>query len=106
MLFNGSEEKEYYDIMRRRALKMLEGLSRGEVVDVEDMTTSLICFAKPKVYGGSGGFEVEFDRNYETLCLSLSENLGLDAKKCTVLEFYNAVDVLQERARKAERSRK
>lgn len=105
-LFNGSETKEYFDILRKRALTILEGITRGEVADVEDLTTSLICFSKPRNFSGAGGIEVEFDRNFETLCLSLSENLGIRPKECTVLEYYNAVDFLQDRARKAERGRK
>lgn len=105
-LFNGSETKEYFDLLRKRAVTILEGLARGEVVNVDDLTTSLICFSKPKNFSGAGGIEVEFDRNFETLCLSLSENLGIRPKECTVLEYYNAVDFLQERARQAERGRK
>lgn len=105
-LFNGSETKEYFDILRKRALTILEGIARGEVADVEDLTTSLICFSKPRNFSGVGGIEVEFDRNFETLCLSLSENLGIRPKECTVLEYYNAVDFLQDRARKAEKGRK
>ena len=105
-MFNGSETKEYFDLLRKRAVTILEGLARGEVVDVDDLTTSLICFSKPKNFSGTGGIEVEFDRNFETLCLSLSENLGIRPKECTVLEYYNAVDFLQDRARKAERGRK
>lgn len=105
-LFNGSETKEYFDILRKRALTILEGITRGEVADVEDLTTSLICFSKPRNFSGAGGIEVEFDRNFETLCLSLSENLGIRPKECTVLEYYNAVDFLQDRARKAEKGRK
>lgn len=105
-LFNGSETKEYFDILRKRALTILDGIARGEVADVEDLTTSLICFSKPRNFSGAGGIEVEFDRNFETLCLSLSENLGIRPKECTVLEYYNAVDFLQDRARKAEKGRK
>lgn len=105
-LFNNSEKKEYFDLLKKRTMAILEGLSRGELVDVEDITTRLVCFSKPKNFIGSGGIEVEFDRNFETLCLSLSENLGIHPKECSVLEFYNAVDFLQERARKAEVGRK
>lgn len=105
-LFNGSETKEYFDILRKRALTILEGIARGEVVDVEDLTTRLVCFTKPKSFSGARGIEVEFDRNFETLCLSLSENLGIAPKGCTVLEFYNAVDFLQDRARKAQQRQK
>ena len=105
-IFEGSETKEYYDLLRKRAIVLLEGLTRGEVVDVDDLTTAIVCFSKPKNFSGSGGEEVRFDRNFETICLSLSEVLHINPKDCTVLEFYNAVDFLQDRARKADRGQK
>ena len=105
-LFGASDTKEYYDLLKKRALAILEGLSRGELVDVDKLTTAIICFSKPRQYSGTHGAEVEFDRNFETICISLSENLGMKPKSCTTLEFYNAVELLQERARKAERGRK
>lgn len=105
-LFEASETKEYYDLVRRRALRQLEGLCRGEVADVDDLTTAIVCFASPKSFAGAGGEEVRMDRNFETICLSLSEVLHVNPKGCTVLEFYNAVEFLQERARRAERAKK
>lgn len=105
-LFNSSDTKEYFDLVRKRTLAVLEALSRGEVADVDELTTAVVCFSKPKSFAGPHGVEVNYDRNFETICISLSENLGMRPKDCTVLEFYNAVELLQERARKAERGRK
>ena len=105
-IFEGSETKEYYDLLRKRTVTMLEALSRGEVAEVDDLTTAIICFSKPKNFAGASGEEIRLDKNFETICLSLSEVLHINPKDCTVLEFYNAVDFLQERSRKAERGQK
>ena len=110
-LFNDSETKEYYDIIKKRTLEILNGIVTG-VEDpaatdaVEKLTNDLILYAKPKAFAGPDGVEVQFDRQFENLCLALSEQLHVDPKKYTALEFYNAFDFLQERAKQAEKAQK
>ena len=110
-LFNDSEVKEFYDILRKRTLAILQGIVDGEVDPgktdaVEKLTTALMTYSHPKLFTGSEGVEVQFDRQFENLCLVLSEQLHVDPKKYTVLEFYNAFDFVNERAQKAERAHK
>ena len=50
--------------------------------------------------------EIRQDREFENLCLALSEQLHVKPKEYTVLEFYNAFDFLKERARKADNAKK
>lgn len=110
-IFNDSDVKEYYDIMRRRTLEILLGIVKGDPEPagtplVEKLTTALITYSKPKSFTGSDGVEVQFDRQFENLCLALSEQLHVDPKRYTVLEFYNAFDFLRERAKQTEKAQK
>lgn len=108
-LFSGSEIKEYYDILKQRTLAVLQNIIGGKKIDteeVEKLTTALMTYSKPKVFAGSGSEEIRHDRQFEDLCLALSEQLHIRPKECTVLEFYNAFDFLQDRARKAQQSAK
>lgn len=110
-LFNGSEVKEYYDIMRRRALAVLENIIAGvarpdETDEVEKLTTALVCYSRPQSFVGSDGVEVQYERQFENLCLTLSEQLHVEPKKYTVMEFYNAFDFLRERAKQADKAQK
>lgn len=108
-LFNDSTVKEYYDLLKRRALRVLENIMAGKadpVREVEDLTTALITYTKPQLFTGPEGVEVQSDRQFENLCLALSEQLHMKPKECMVLEFYNAFDFLRERARKAETGQK
>lgn len=110
-IFGGSEVKEYFDILRRRTLEVLRGIAAGEpdpdgTDAVERLTTALVTYSNPQCFTGSDGVEVRFDRQFEDLCLALSEHLHMEPKGCTVLEFYNAFDFLQERARAQQRGRK
>lgn len=108
-LFNDSEIKEYFDLLKRRTLEILNNICKGiknpdKTKIVDKLNTQLITYTNPKVFDGSDGVEIQFDRQYENLCLALSEQLHVNPKKYTVLEFYNAFDLIQERARKAKRT--
>jgi hypothetical protein len=108
-LFNDSDIKEYYDILRRRTLEILMGIADGKKdieKAVEKLTTALIIYSHPKTFTGSEGVEVQFDRQFENLCLVLSEQLHVKPKEYTVLEFYNAFDFVREKARKTENAQK
>lgn len=106
-VFNDSEVREYYVRLRNRTVAILKNLADGKetVADdvVERLTTELITYSKPKKFDGSDGVEITFDRQFENLCLILSEQLHVEPKGFTVLEFYNAFEFVQERARRAER---
>ena len=110
-LFEDSEVKEYYDLLRKRTLSVLNAIVDG-VADpmvtelVDKLTTALITYSNPKLFAGSDGVEVQFDRQFENLCLVLSEQLHVRPKEYTVLEFYNAFDFVKERSKQAEKAQK
>lgn len=111
VLFADSGVKEYYDLMKRRALAVLRNIVDGvpdpdKTAEVERLTTELITYTNPQNFVGSDGVEIQFDRQFENLCLVLSEQLHINPKECTVLEFYNAFDFVRERAKQAERAQK
>ena len=110
-LFNDSEVKEYFDILKKRTVEVLKGIiegleNPGGSDDVERLTTELMTYSNPKLFSGPEGVEIQFDRQYENLCLVLSEQLHVEPKKYTVMEFYNAFEFVRERARQAERAQK
>ena len=110
-VFNDANVKEYYDILRKRSLAILRAIMMdeerpGATDEVDKWTTALITYSKPQMFTGSEGVEVTFDRQFEDLCLVLSEQVHVDSKALTVLEFYNAFEFVRERARQAEKGQK
>lgn len=108
-LFEGVEIKEYYDIVKQRAMAILREIIAGEQEPgkgVEELTTQLILYSKPKEFAGPEGVEVQSDRQFENLCLALSAELHIEPKACTVLEFYNAFDFLREKSKREEKAAK
>lgn len=109
-LFNQSDIKEYYDLMKRRTLAVLNNIVNGvEVPDgsdeVEKLTTVLVTYASARAFDGANGVEVQYDKNFENLCLALSSQLNISPKRCSVLEFYNAFDYLQQKMKRELRER-
>lgn len=110
-LFGDSQVKEYYDLLKKRTLVLLRNIIDGverpdETPEIEKLTTALLTYSNPKTFTGSESAEIQFDRQFENLCLVLSEQLHVKPKEYTVLEFYNAFDFVQERAKQAEKAHK
>lgn len=107
-IFDDSRTKEYYDLLKARAKAMLDCILNGDTDEqkqrVEDMTDRLMTFNKPKNFSGADSIEIEFDKQFETMCLMISENLHTDAKKMTVMEYYNAYNYINKQlnARKTQ----
>lgn len=110
-IFNDATVKEYFDLLKRRTLAILNNIVEGKkrpdsTREIDRLNTALITYTKPRLFSGAESVEIQFDRQFENLCLALSEQLHVKPKEYTVLEFYNAFDFLQERAKKAERAQK
>ena len=112
-MFSSSEEKEYYDNMKRLAVTQLEqittGGSRTLTERVRELTDRLVLAVKPRSFVGKDSFGVQHDKNYERMCLAISSNLNVDAKRMTVLEYYTASEylneMLKERQKRASKTR-
>jgi hypothetical protein len=66
------------------------------------MHQQLLLFSRPKVFTGHDGLEVRHDKDFETMCLVISQETGADAKRMTVLEYYNAYEYIKQKAKKGE----
>lgn len=110
-VFNTGASREYFGLLRARALAILRGITEGTehpagTQEVEDITTRMATLDEPRVFNGPNGIEVQTDRNFEDVCLVLSEQLHINPKTCTVFEYYNAYEFMQRRAKEAEKARK
>lgn len=105
-LFDDVTTREYYDILKRLTVTNLSRIAEGDSDErrqkAEELRERLVLFQKPKVFTGHDGLEVRHDKEFETMCLAITKETGRDAKGMTVLEYYNAYEYLQEKARKAQ----
>lgn len=105
-LFDDVREREYFDIMKRHTILTLRMVTDGETeelkAEVEKLREKMVLYYKPQVFTGHDGLEVKHEKDYETMCLSITKETGRDAKAMTVMEFYNAYEYLQEKVRKTQ----
>ena len=51
---------------------------------------------KPKIYGGDKGIILKIEKDYESECIILAQHGITDPKKKTVIEFYQAVNIIEK----------
>jgi hypothetical protein len=109
-IFDDSRSKEYYDKMKERAIAMLDEIIKGRTEErearIERLTDELVTFMKPRTFTGMGSVEIEYDRQFEDMCLLISQNLHTDPKRMTVLEYYNAYQYIERQAKEQKRQNK
>lgn len=110
--FESATEKEYYDTMKRRTQAMLDAILQGDTQErqdvIEKLTDELVCFVKPRSFVGAGSAEIEYDKQFEDMCLVMAQQLNQDPKRMTVMEFYNAhrFIVRQQKQQKRQKTTK
>ena len=99
--------KEYYELMRRRALLMLDEISDGRdrSEEIRAIESRMVRSDKPRVFQGDRNAEVLYDKNFVGCCIAIAQNLNMDAKQMTVLEYYRAIEVLEEQQKELKRKR-
>lgn len=105
-LFDDVTTREYYDILKRLTVTNLARIAEGDSDErrqkAEELRERLVLFQKPKVFTGHDGLEVRHDKEFESMCLAITKETGRDAKGMMVLEYYNAYEYLQDKARKTQ----
>lgn len=98
--FVSPKEKEAYDRLKNRTLLILDSIinDRDNSEQIEAIDNLMISSYTPKIFTGSESIEVKYDKQFESTCLLIAQKINLDAKKMTVLQFYNAVDNIKQQA--------
>lgn len=102
-LFGDSSEKEYFDLILKRTKAVLSGIveQTDKSAEIDSITLELLTYIKPFDFTNDN-VELAADRQFEKICLVLTENLHCEPKKYTVLEFYSAFDYLKEKTKKRQ----
>jgi hypothetical protein len=97
--------KEYYELMRRRALLMCDEITEGSdhSEEIRAIESQMVRSDKPRVFQGLQNAEVLYDKNFVGCCIAIAQNLNMDAKRMTVLEYYRAIEVLEEQQKQLKK---
>ena len=97
--------------MKSRTLLVLERVTKGKdtTSDIDAIDDYLFNLHKPKSFIGSESVEIKYDKQFETMCLIISQKTNQDARKMTVLQFYSSLENIKhqtEAEQKAYKKRK
>ena len=109
-IFDDAALKEYFDQLKERTVILLRTIIAGEATEtdakrIDEITAELITYFNPQSFSGADSVEIRYDKQFENMCLILSQNLHVDPKRFTVLEYYNAFEYVKEQARKAQKQK-
>ena len=96
--FVSPKEKDVYDKLKQRTLFVLDSMINGtdNSEQIETIDIVMLNMHSPKSYIGSESVEIKYDKQFESTCLLIAQKTSMDAKKMTVLQFYNAVDNIKQ----------
>lgn len=96
--FVSPKEKDAYDKLKQRTLFVLDSMINGtdNSEQIETIDIVMLNMHSPKSYIGSESVEIKYDKQFESTCLLIAQKTNMDAKKMTVLQFYNAVDNIKQ----------
>jgi hypothetical protein len=106
--FVNPKEKEAYDKLKARTLLVLDSVinDTDNSKQIEAIDIMMLNMHTPKTYIGSESVEVKYDKQFESTCLLIAQKTNMDARKMTVLQFYNAIDNIKAQAEAEAKSLK
>lgn len=98
--FESSTNKEYFDRLRQIAILILDEIieEKSNENDIDKIQTIIVNLNNPSNFLGKENAEIEFDKNFDKMCVLLNQELNINAKALTVREFYSALEFLEKRA--------
>lgn len=106
--FVSVKEREAYDVLKRQMKLALSDICNDtdSSEEIEKMARAQFKKYKPKSFSGDSSAEIAQDKQFEDMCLLLSQKLNVNAKKMTVLEFYSAVNLMKKQAEAEQKALK
>lgn len=106
-MFDDSKDKNRCDLLRKRALLKVDEIRNGSdhSDEISKITTRIWEGYSPKSFENDKAV-VEFDRQFENMCLILSKEFQGGVKGYTVMEFYSAYNLLKERDKEMKKLNK
>lgn len=97
---SGAKEKEAYSKLKNKIRLQLQEIieETDKTFEIAEIDKLLFEMHKPKSFNGNSSEEIKYDKQFESACVLISQKTNLNAKKMTVLEFYNTLADLKKQA--------
>lgn len=61
---------------------------------------NLLNMSKPKSYSGKDNVEIQYNKQFESMCMLITQAVGINAKSMTVFEYYTAIEQIKKQSPK------
>lgn len=93
-------------LVNRTKLVIREILGEQVEDQIQRIDDYLITLYPPKDWTGKDGFEKEYIRSFEEVCVLLSQQLNRDPKELTAFEFLQSLATLKHQAKENKKKNK
>jgi hypothetical protein len=104
--FQDGAEKQYFDDLKEHTMLRLEHILTGADTTkaMADVVARVDRRHRPQLFAGRDSVEVAYDKQFEDLCLALTEYThGVDPHQMTVMQFYTAEAYAQRQVKEQRR---
>lgn len=100
--FDDARHKEALEYVHRRTGIILDGIisENPNTNAIRDIDNYLLTFLTPKKFYGNNNAEIAYDKQFGEMNILLSNELGLDYKTMSVLEYYTSFEYLKKLRKK------
>lgn len=97
--FDDSVLKEYYNRVKLKVLLQLESIIKevDNTDKIERIDDFLLSLSNPKIFFGKDSAEIQYDKQFEDMCLYLTQELSINVDNMNVLQFYNSFEYLKKK---------
>lgn len=98
--FESAKEKDIYQKLKQKVIYELQEISDNvdNTKQIAEIDNYLFSLYKPKSFFGKDSVEITYDKQFETSCILISKETGLYIKNMTVLQYYNALELIKKEA--------
>lgn len=89
--------RDYFSKICTKIITILDSIvTQTECEDKILTLERILCsYMKPKMFHGQQNIEIAYDKQFDEMCLMLSQKLYIKPKELTVLEYYNAFSYMK-----------
>lgn len=99
-LSNNTLMTEVFVLNKRLVIAKLDSLLTDDDAQVETIQTEVerrfLNISKPKPFTGIDSFEIQYDKQFNELCVHISKATGIDPETLTVFKFYSTLEYIDK----------
>ena len=97
--FDDAALKDYFEKLKNKTWLQLDTIINGtnNTEKIDKIDSYLLTLSKPKAFSGKENAEIEYDKQFEEMCLFIQSELNINVDSINVLQFYTSFDFIKKK---------